>query len=250
MIGGATPRALTQLVIKPTLYCYHRCPYCDLRQDYYRDMIAAKKKELQVFPTNGPPRHNPGHMPLDLALRAIDEAASLGMTSLQISGGDPLLYPHLTEVIRSGARHPGVFVFMNSVGTRVTLEKTREIIGAGLGAWNFSVDTLDALKYEQLRGVRGALSVIMRAIDTVREAAADWPEFCINYLTVITRQNFRDIPDLLRHCVEMNIASIYLMNVYGDVTGKSLLTEGEIWEFREQIAPAILAILREKNLPE
>ena len=61
---------------------------------------------------------------------------------------------------------------MNSVGTGVTAEKAREIIDAGLGAWNFSVDTLDPVLYERLRGVRGALPAIMNAIDTVREAGA------------------------------------------------------------------------------
>jgi len=189
-------------------------------------------------------------MPLDMALRMIDEAAALGMTSLQLSGGDPLLYPHLVDVIRAGAQHPGVFVFMNSVGTRVTVSKAREIIEAGLGAWNFSVDTLDAPTYERLRGVRGALQTILAAINTVREAAAAWPEFCLNYMTVITRHNFRHIPDLLQHCVETGIASIYLMNVYGDETGEALLNEAEIREFRDDVVPSMLSILREKRLPE
>src|ERR1035441_2175129 len=36
----------------------------------------------------------------------------------------------------------------------------------------FPVDTLDASLYERLRGVRGALPTIMKAIETVREAGA------------------------------------------------------------------------------
>lgn len=111
---------LTQLVLKPTVYCFHRCPYCDPRQDYYREIVRSKKTSLKLLPPNDPSkRANPGHMPLDLALRTINEAAALGMKSMQLSGGDPLLYPHLVELIRAGARHPGVFVFMNSVGTGV-----------------------------------------------------------------------------------------------------------------------------------
>lgn len=146
-------RRLKQFVLKPTVYCYHRCPYCDLRQDYYKGMVADRKHLLRLLPRGGGVRMpNPGHMPLDLALRTIDEAATLGMEELQLSGGDPLLYPHLVDVIRAAKRHPGVFVLMNSVGTGVTVEKAREIINAGLGAWNFSVDTLDPAKYEKLRG--------------------------------------------------------------------------------------------------
>ena len=213
-------------------------------------MIGSRKAKLQLESTSGNRTPPPGHMPLDMALRAIDEAAALGMTSLQLSGGDPLLYPHVVELIRAGARHPGVFVFMNSVGTGVTQERAREIIEAGLGAWNFSVDILNAEIYEKLRGRRGALPKIMNAIDTVRNAAVDWPDFCINYMTVITRENFRNIPDLLRHCVDTGVASIYLMNVYGDTTGEVLLADAEIHEFREDIVPAMLGILAEKEMPE
>ncbi len=43
-------RKLKQFVLKPTVYCYHRCPYCDLRQDYYRDMVADRKQALKILP--------------------------------------------------------------------------------------------------------------------------------------------------------------------------------------------------------
>ncbi len=244
-------RALTQLVLKPTVYCYHRCPYCDLRQEYYSDLVGQRKQLLRLAARDGSGRiANPGHMPRDLALRMVEQAAGLGMRSLQLSGGDPLLYPHLVEVIQAGASCPGVFVFMNSVGTGVTVEKAGEIIEAGLGAWNFSIDTLDPAKYERLRGVRSALPTILRAVETVRTAAAGFPEFCINYMTVITRENFRDLPELVEHCLDTRVASIYLMNVYGDTAGRALLREPEIAEFRQQTVPAVLAVLQRREAPE
>src|SRR5262249_59083997 len=134
-------------------------------------MVADRKLALPLVEGSGQRRRpNPGPMPLDLALRTIDEAAALGMEELQLSGGDLLLYPHLIDVIRAAKRHPGVFVLMNSVGTGVTTDKAFRIIEAGLGAWNFSVDTLDPALYERLRGVRGALATIIKAIETVRQA--------------------------------------------------------------------------------
>ena len=247
MVAPAMPRKLKQFVLKPTVFCYHRCPYCDPRQDYYRDMISDREKTLPLAAGPGARRPNPGHMPLDMALRTIDEAGALGMEELQLSGGDPMLYPHLIEVIRAARKHPGVFVLMNSVGTGVTAGKAREVIEADLGAWNFSVDTLDPVLYEQLRGVRGALPAIMDAIGVVREAGTAFPGFRFNYMTVITRHNFRGLPELLAHCVDAGAASVYLMNVYGDTTGQSLLTEAEIREFRDQTVPRMLAVLKDKN---
>jgi MoaA/NifB/PqqE/SkfB family radical SAM enzyme len=136
--AGHRERRLKQFVLKPTIFCYHRCPYCDLRQDYYKDLVYSRKKDLRLLAVNGSRPPNPGHMPRDLALRLVDEAAALGMDELQLSGGDPLLYPHLIDVIQAAKSHPSVFVLMNSVGTGVTVEHAREIIDAGLGAWNFS----------------------------------------------------------------------------------------------------------------
>jgi radical SAM protein with 4Fe4S-binding SPASM domain len=185
-----------------------------------------------------------------MALRAIDQAAELGMKSLQLSGGDPLLYPHLLDVVAAGSRHPGVFVFMNSVGTGVTDGQARALIDTGLGAWNFSVDTLDPAAYDEIRGVRKAFARIQAAIDTVQRVAADYPDFCVNYMAVITRKNFRDLPRLIGHCVDTGIASLHLMNVYGDRAGGTLLTVQEIEEFRQLTVPAILDVLTERQVPE
>lgn len=89
----------------------------------------------------------------------------------------------------------------------------------------------------------------MNAIATVREAGGEFPGFRFNYMTVITRHNFRGLPDLLAHCVDTGVASIYLMNVYGDTTGQSLLSEAEIREFRGKTVPQMLAVLKDKNAP-
>jgi hypothetical protein len=48
MDAPGPPRKLKQFVLKPTVFCYHRCPYCDPRQDYYRDMISDRKKTLPL----------------------------------------------------------------------------------------------------------------------------------------------------------------------------------------------------------
>jgi MoaA/NifB/PqqE/SkfB family radical SAM enzyme len=239
MIKTLPEAKLAELVIKPTLFCYHKCPYCHLRQTYYDQMLDGAKATARD--RDGLTR--PGNMPLDLAIRSINDGAAMGMTSLLFSGGDPLLYPHLTELVQAGARHPGVFVYMNSVGTHVTEAKVRELLDAGLAAWNFSVDTLDEMKYARLRGLQNALPTIMDAIRTVRRVAVSYPEFCINYMCAITQENFRDLPALLSHCLETDVASMYLMNVYGDTTGAHLLSESDIKKFRSDVVPEMLEVI-------
>ena len=236
-LDEVTAPPFRQLVLKPTVYCYHRCPYCDLRQNYYADLIDEVKRSVSR------PSH-PGHMPFELALRLIDEGAAMGMNELLLSGGDPLIYPNLLDLIAAGARHSGVFVFMNSVGTGATVDRARQLMDAGLGAWNFSIDTLHAEQYELLRGVPGALRRILKAVDHVQEAAREFPRFRVNFMTVISRHNFRHLPDLVFHCASSGVASVHLMNVYGDMDRQEfLLSVEQIREFRDEIVPATLAAL-------
>ena len=79
--------------------------------------------------------------------------------------------------------------------------------------------------------------------------AVDYPDFCVNYMAVITRKSFRDLPGLVGHCLDTGIASVHLMNVYGDKSGGTLLTLEEIAKFRNVTVPAILAELSHRKVP-
>jgi MoaA/NifB/PqqE/SkfB family radical SAM enzyme len=223
---------LELLIMKPTDSCYHRCCYCKGRQEYYSELNNCDtQKDLQ---------------PHD-AIRFIDEAAMLGMKSLQISGGDPLRYPYLVDIIKSASKYKDIFVFINSVGSGIHFSSARNIIESGLCAWNFSIDTLNGDTYSELRGVKDALSEVLNSVEVVRAAASDFPDFCINYMTVITRKNFRDLPNLLRHCINTNVSSMYLMNLYGDTSGTLYLNCDELKEFREFIVPEMINIISNSN---
>ena len=151
----APPRRLKQFVLKPTVYCFHRCPYCDLRQDYYRDMVADRKSSLRLLPDR---RHPDSRTPATCRWtwpcgRSTRPPRWAWRNSSSAAEIRSCTHTCLTSSRRRN-EHPGVFVLMNSVGTGVTVDKARTIIDAGLGAWNFSVDTLDAALYEKLRWAR------------------------------------------------------------------------------------------------
>lgn len=218
--------------MKPTDRCYHRCLYCKERQEYYSKQIKC---------------HTQKHLQPHDVIRFIDEAVMLGMKTLQISGGDPLLYPYLVDIIKSASKYKDVFIFINSVGYGIDFNSARNIIESGLCAWNFSIDTLNSDTYSELRGTEEALSKVLNSVEVVRAAAADFPDFCINYMTVITRKNFRDLPNLLHHCINTNVSSMYLMNLYGDTSGTLYLNCDELIEFREIIVPEMINIISKSN---
>jgi len=229
--------ALTKFVLKPTVYCFHKCSYCDPRQDFYQPMIKSKAS----------------HMPFDLAKTVLEDAYSLGMKQFQLSGGDPLIYPHLVDLLHTASSYNGVFVFMNSVGTALTREYAQDILGAGLGAWNISLDSPHAEVHNPLRGVNNAWQASMDALallSDLKKSDSRFKDLGINFQTVITRHNYKDFPELIRFSLALGIESIYFMNIQGDLENKFLLSLSQIQEFKEHTVPEMINVLRENGVDQ
>lgn len=226
-----------KLVLKPTIYCFHKCKYCDLRQDFYTPMINSRQ----------------GHMDLDFAKTLLNDAYKSGMQECLISGGDPLMYPHLVELIKAANRYPNVFVYMNSVGTRLTEDRAHSILSAGLGAWNISLDSPISSIHNEWRGVKNAWESSMDALGILIKLQKNEPqfsEFKVNFMTVITRYNYNDLSKLFSLALDKGVASVHLMNVYGDDENNDfLLSIEQILEFKNTIVPEILQTLFQHNVP-
>lgn len=228
----------SKLVLKPTVHCFHKCKYCDSRQNFYESTDKSMN----------------GHMDLDFAKKLINDAYHLGMKECLISGGDPLLYPHLIDLIYEAKKYKDVFVYMNSVGTRLTEEYAKKIFDAGLGAWNISLDSPYPDVHNKWRGVKTAWSDSIKAVEilsSLKKNHSTLFNFRYNFMAVITRYNYRDIPQLMSLAIEKGAASVHLMKVYGDdVENNFLLSTDQIVEFKNIIVPEILAVLTQKNVSE
>jgi molybdenum cofactor biosynthesis enzyme MoaA len=61
-------------------------------------------------------------LPLDLVLSAIGECRSLGVATLYLTGGEPLLYPEFEKVLDAAVKDPNLAI---TVCTNATLVKSR-----------------------------------------------------------------------------------------------------------------------------
>ena len=113
--------------------CNLACAHC------YRDSGEAAERELST----------------EEGLRLIDEIARAGFQIMIFSGGEPLLRPDILELIRH-ARDCGLRPVLGSNGTLLSLEMARALKDAGLMAAGISLDSLDAVKHDRLRGQKGA----------------------------------------------------------------------------------------------
>ena len=143
-------REITYLRLSVTDLCNLRCRYC--------------------MPEEGVPKKDHAAMLTeDEMILAVEAAASLGITKLRITGGEPLVKKNILSICRRAARIPGIReVCMTTNGIRLP-ELAVPLREAGVRRLNISLDTLDPDKYARITRC-GVLSDALAGIHAALEA--------------------------------------------------------------------------------
>ncbi|WP_344481511.1 GTP 3',8-cyclase MoaA [Glycomyces endophyticus] len=154
----------------------------------------------------------------------------LGVREVRFTGGEPLLRPGLTEIVRHAAAldpRPEISLTTNAIG----LDRLAEaLVGAGLDRVNVSLDTLDAGTFKEL-AKRDRLEATLRGIEGA--AAAGLAPVKIN--TVLMRGvNDAEAPALLRFAIEHGYELRFIEQMPLDAAGvwrrDEMVTAAEILE--------------------
>ncbi len=144
-------RPLEHLRISVTDRCDLRCAYC--------------------FPKTGP---SACFLPAEhlLKFEEIERISSLltgmGVRKIKLTGGEPLLRPRLTELIRRLSRLSGLEDISLTTNGTLLAEQAAALKGAGLDRVTVSLDTLDAGLYRELTG-GGDLSRVLEGITAAQK---------------------------------------------------------------------------------
>ena len=143
-------REITYLRLSVTDLCNLRCRYC--------------------MPEEGVPKKDHAAMLTeDEMILAVEAAASLGITKLRITGGEPLVKKNILSICRRATQVPGIReVCMTTNGIRLP-ELAIPLREAGVRRLNISLDTLDGEKYSQITRC-GVLSDALAGIHAALEA--------------------------------------------------------------------------------
>lgn len=130
------------MILSPTWQCNLKCKGCY---------------------TLGYQRH-PG-LPYDLVKRILKECMEIGLHFVTVLGGEPLMYPHLFQMIEE---HPQIFFQVYTNGTLMTKEKAERIRDSGNAMVVVSCEGYEE-ETDRWRGP-GVYKKIMEAMDHLREA--------------------------------------------------------------------------------
>ena len=123
---------------------------------------------------------------LEEGLRFLEDLAQFGCPVVLFSGGEPVLHPHLGELVAAAVRL-GLRAVLSTNGTLLTAEKARELQQAGIAYVGVSLDGLEATN-DRFRGKAGAFREALRGIRHCAEAGIK-----VGLRFTLTRHNVADL---------------------------------------------------------
>ena len=151
-----------------TTRCNSRCITCDIwRRDEYK--------------------HTP-ESPLEYRLDLLRQLKAIGIKSIDFTGGEPLLYPGLPELIQHASR----MGFVTALTTNGLLyPRHAEVLRGNVTFLNFSVDSPRPDEHDRIRGVP-CFDKTLAAVELARSLGER-----VLVKHTVTNENFDDLPDMV-----------------------------------------------------
>ncbi len=168
-------RRIRYLRVSVTDRCNYRCAYCMPAEGW-----AKKPREALLT--------------LEEIGRFVELMASLGVTRVRLTGGEPLLRRGLVELVRRVSETPGIDEVVMTTNGHLLSRHAGALFQAGLTGLNVSLDTLDAERFSRMsRG--GDLEVVKRGLTAAREAG--FVNIKLNTV-VVAGENDHELAELCR----------------------------------------------------
>lgn len=145
-------------------------------------------------------------LPLPQVLQIIEELARCRVAFVNFGGGEPLLYPHLTEVTRIAAGK-GLRVSLNTNGWLLAPETAAGLRDAGVSSVGVSLDGGTAEVHDRFRDRSGSFERALRGLELLRQAGVR-----TTVSTVIFRENRTSYREIIRLAAERGASTVYLHN--------------------------------------
>lgn len=145
-------------------------------------------------------------LPLGDVLRIVDELARCRVAFVSFGGGEPLLYPHLSEVARRAAGR-GLRVSMNTNGWLVDAAAAGDLRAAGFASVGVSLDGATPQVHDRFRDRPGSFGRALEALEHLRRAGLE-----TTVSTVIHRHNAGQYRQIVELAAARGAGTVYLHN--------------------------------------
>jgi cyclic pyranopterin phosphate synthase len=174
----------------------------------------------------------------DEFITAVEAAASLGITKLRITGGEPLVKKNIVSICRRAAAVEGIKEVCLTTNGLLLPQLAKSLKEAGVKRLNLSLDTLDPEKYAYITRV-GKLDAFRAGLDAALEAGFE--KIKLNAV-LIGGFNDDDIVSLaeLTKQYPLDMRFIEMMPMYdsGDFDEKAFIPCTKVLDYLPDAVPA------------
>lgn len=169
--------SLERINLAVTKYCNLRCRMCDYPSGKFWTNALSKEQIKDL----------------------IREAAELGVKTVELSGGEPMMRKDIYEII-SFAASLNLKVFMASNGVLIGPEEVKKLLDAGLTLVTFSLEGPEELN-DSIRGA-GNFKKTMQAIKSFLGYREQIPELEVMVGIVLSKYNYKMIADFSEYLLK------------------------------------------------
>ncbi|MDJ0760083.1 MAG: GTP 3',8-cyclase MoaA [Woeseiaceae bacterium] len=180
-LKDALSRPLHDLRISLLDRCNFRCPYCMPASEYHADYEFLTRAQ---------------RLSHDEIYTVARVAATLGVSKLRLTGGEPLLDKALPKLVDRLAVLPGIDDLALTTNAMLLAPVAQTLANAGLHRVTISLDSLDEQVFRTMSGGRGNLQQVLDGI-----AAAEKAGLTPIKINVVVQRGINDhtVLDLLEH---------------------------------------------------
>ena len=167
-----------------TSFCNFKCPYC-------RGVKAYGRKCM-------------GHIDYDNAKYILGYWIDNGLKSIRFSGGEPLLYPHINDLVKI-SKNGGIKNIAISSNGSLKQSEYEKLLNSGVNDFSISLDACCANIADKMSGTTGYFNTIISNMKYLSDKA---------YTTVgivLTRETESTIVDVIKLAHDLNVADIRII---------------------------------------
>jgi SynChlorMet cassette radical SAM/SPASM protein ScmF len=213
--GGASETAGRAVPPLQTIYfyltegCNLRCRHCWIEPPH--------QSEKKQFPALDP----------KLFRHILEQAKPLGLSSVKLTGGEPLMHPRIGEILEI-LLDEKIRFNVETNGVLCTADLARDLVRSGSYHISVSLDGADADTHEWVRGVEGCFDKAIKGIRNIVEAGIR-PQVIMSLM----RQNVDQIEAVVRLSESLGCSSVKFNIVQPTARGVKMHDAGETLSVRE-----------------
>ncbi len=212
------PESLNSLYINVTRFCNLGCKHCWL--------APPRREEL---------KEEDREMSIKEIIAIVKATQELGLDSIKLTGGEPLLRNDLEDLLRF-CLDSDIEVDVETNGTLVSKKVARMFAKYELNHISVSLDGFSEEKHDFFRGQKGAFKLTVKGIENLINEGCH-----VQVITSLYKENLKGFPYFLRLMRKLNVSDIKINTICSIGRGEALKNAGltptvrEILDFSKKL---------------